>query len=153
MNKHVMSCVELDDGGSMVCRGCRQWVHGSLTETPPGECPTPYKSPEQLLAESVAREAALRVQLHDAATSLETISKQAGRDEYMKHMSQVCGYAASRAKVAREFMDKPTELGASSPDPFTTCLRCFGTGTISTGIAEASSTICNACDGTGREQP
>jgi len=38
-------------------------------------------------------------------------------------------------------------------DPFTCCLECFGTGTISTGILEASSTICNKCDGTGREKP
>lgn len=55
---------------------------------------------------------ALRQHLHDATTSLETISKQAGRDEYMKHMSQVCGYAESRAKVARAFMDKQDEEGA-----------------------------------------
>jgi len=51
--------VEPDDGGSVVCLGCRQYVYGSLTETPPGECPTPYKSPAQLLAESQAREAEL----------------------------------------------------------------------------------------------
>ncbi|MBT9575108.1 MAG: DUF4406 domain-containing protein [Pseudomonas umsongensis] len=37
-------------------------------------------------------------------------------------------------------------------DPLSTCLGCFGTGTISTGIEEASSTICNGCNGTGREQ-
>lgn len=36
--------------------------------------------------------------------------------------------------------------------PFNTCLGCFGSGTISTGIEEASSTICNGCNGTGREQ-
>lgn len=38
-------------------------------------------------------------------------------------------------------------------DPFDTCLECFGAGTICTGIEEASSTICNKCDGTGRKQP
>lgn len=37
-------------------------------------------------------------------------------------------------------------------DPFTCCLECFGSGMISTGIEEASSTICNKCDGTGREK-
>lgn len=37
-------------------------------------------------------------------------------------------------------------------DPFTVCLGCFGSGTICTGIEEASSTICNGCNGTGREQ-
>lgn len=50
---------------------------------------------------------ALRRHLHEATTSLETISKLAGRDEFMKHMSQVCGYANSRATVARAFMDQP----------------------------------------------
>jgi hypothetical protein len=55
--------VEMDDGGSRRCLGCRQFVYGNLTETPPGECPTPYKSPKQLLDESVAREAALREEL------------------------------------------------------------------------------------------
>jgi chromosome segregation ATPase len=175
-----MDCVDLDDGGSRRCLGCRQFVHGNLTETPPGECPTPYKSPKQLLDEALAREAALReelaelreelseefddeerktetlqeaiawikkdradyksqwlsaseslklqgitirvgadreaalrVQLNDAATSLETISKQAGRDEYMKYMSQVCGYAESRASVARKYLDRTTQEVAS----------------------------------------
>ncbi|WP_085701927.1 hypothetical protein [Pseudomonas sp. B15(2017)] len=41
---------------------------------------------------------------------------------------------------------------AKASDPFDTCLECFGAGTICTGIEEASSTICNKCDGTGREQ-
>lgn len=53
---------------------------------------------------SLAREAALRKQLDDATTSLETISQMAGRDENMKHMSQVRGYANSRATVARNFL-------------------------------------------------
>jgi hypothetical protein len=52
----------------------------------------------------------LRRHLHEAATSLETISKLAGRDEFMKHMSQVCGYANSRATVARAFMDQLAEV-------------------------------------------
>lgn len=60
MSKHVMECVDLDDGGSRRCLGCRQFVHGNLTETPPGECQTPYKSPKQLLDEALAREATLR---------------------------------------------------------------------------------------------
>jgi rubrerythrin len=42
-----------------------------------------------------------RAQLADAAQSLETISLQAGRDEFMKDMTQVRGYANSRARVAR----------------------------------------------------
>ncbi|MNL89920.1 hypothetical protein D3C87_2205590 [compost metagenome] len=38
-------------------------------------------------------------------------------------------------------------------DALSTCLGCFGAGTICTGIEEASSTICNGCNGTGSEQP
>lgn len=41
---------------------------------------------------------------------------------------------------------------AKCVDPFAVCLECFGSGTICTGIEEASSTICNKCDGTGREK-
>lgn len=63
MTNHVMEAVDLDDGGSVRCLGCRQFVYGSLTATPPGECPTPYKSPQQQLAESLAREANLVDQL------------------------------------------------------------------------------------------
>ena len=37
-------------------------------------------------------------------------------------------------------------------DPLSICLGCFGSGTVSTGITEASSTVCNVCNGTGREQ-
>lgn len=54
--------------------------------------------------DALAREAKLRQQLNDATTSLETISQLAGRDENMKYMSQVCGYANSRAMVARNFL-------------------------------------------------
>jgi hypothetical protein len=43
----------------------------------------------------------LRAQLADAAQSLETISLQAGRDEFMKDMTQIRGYANSRARVAQ----------------------------------------------------
>lgn len=39
----------------------------------------------------------------------------------------------------------------ASADKFSTCLGCFGSGTVSTGISEASSTVCNACNGTGKE--
>lgn len=43
----------------------------------------------------------LRAKLADAAQSLETISLQAGRDEFMKDMTDVRGYANSRARVAK----------------------------------------------------
>lgn len=36
-------------------------------------------------------------------------------------------------------------------DEFSTCLDCFGSGTVSNGLT--SSTVCNACNGTGRELP
>ena len=44
--------------------------------------------------------AALKDRLEEAAKSLETISKQAGRDEYMETMTEVRAYAANRAMVA-----------------------------------------------------
>lgn len=44
--------------------------------------------------------AALKDRLDGAARSLETISKQAGRDEYMETMTEVRAYAANRAMVA-----------------------------------------------------
>jgi len=47
------------------------------------------------------RERRLEVALREAASSLETISKLAGRDEDMGDMMQVRGYANSRATVAR----------------------------------------------------
>ena len=74
MSKHVMVGVDGDDGGTVQCLGCRQYVYGSLTETPPGECPTPYKSTARLLAESVAREAVLREELAKVDQTLMTRS-------------------------------------------------------------------------------
>lgn len=62
------------------------------------------------------------------------------------------GNKAKRRAAAIEAM-KPESQRVTPVDPFTTCLECFGTGTICTGILEASSTICNGCNGTGREQP
>jgi hypothetical protein len=44
--------------------------------------------------------AALKDRLDEAAKSLETISKQAGRGEYMETMTEVRAYAANRAMVA-----------------------------------------------------
>jgi hypothetical protein len=50
-----------------------------------------------------------RAQLADAAQSLETISLQAGRDEFMKDMTQIRGYANSRARVARVVLSAGAE--------------------------------------------
>jgi len=73
MSKHVMEATELDDGGTVRCLGCRQFVYGTLTGTPPGDCPTPYKSPQELLAGAEARVAKLVAQLKQ--NSLEIIDK------------------------------------------------------------------------------
>lgn len=61
-------------------------------------------------------------------------------------------------KIAEDPTLPPGQIKLVQPlakcvDPFTVCLECFGSGTICTGIEEASSTICNKCDGTGREKP
>lgn len=60
----------------------------------------------------VAEDAEIRKALHDAATSLETISRIAGRDRYMLGMMDVRLYAAARAKVAREAQAAQPEGGA-----------------------------------------
>lgn len=62
------------------------------------------------------------------------------------------GNKARRRAAAIEAL-KPENQRIMPVDPFTICLNCFGAGTICTGILEASSTICNRCNGTGREQP
>src|ERR1700691_1204165 len=56
-----------------------------------------------------ARLKAARAALGVAAMSLETIHEQSGRDEYMKHMDQVRGYANSRANAARAALAPVTQ--------------------------------------------
>jgi hypothetical protein len=53
-----------------------------------------------------------RAQLADAAQSLETISLQAGRDEFMKDMTQIRGYANSRARVAQGALSANAEAAS-----------------------------------------
>lgn len=65
-----------------------------------------------------------RAQLADAAQSLETISLQAGRDEFMKDMIQVRGYANSRARVAQ---------GALSVSANQACEKCNGSQAMDSG--------------------
>lgn len=60
----------------------------------------------------VAEDAEIRKALHGAATSLETISRIAGKDPYMLEMVDVRIYAASRAKVARDAHAAQPEGGA-----------------------------------------
>ena len=59
----------------------------------------------------------LRAQLADAAQSLETISLQAGRDEFMKDMTQIRGYANSRARVAQGALSASAEPSKAGPIP------------------------------------
>lgn len=54
-----------------------------------------------------------RAQLADAAQSLETISLQAGRDEFMKDMTQIRGYANSRARVAKGSLSANVEAASN----------------------------------------
>ena len=59
----------------------------------------------------VAEDAEIRKALDDAATSLETISRIAGRDKDMLGMMDVRLYAAARAKAAREAQAAQPEGG------------------------------------------
>lgn len=65
------------------------------------------------------------------------------------------GNKARRRALAIEALKPENQriVPVLATDPFTCCLECFESGTISTGILEASSTLCNKCDGTGREKP
>lgn len=73
MSKHFNVAVEGDDGGLVICQGCKS--RGTYTELPAGECPTPYKSDSLLLAESMAREQALQLLLNDRDEQLHTLEQ------------------------------------------------------------------------------
>ena len=77
MSKHFNEAVEGDDGGLVICRGCK--ARGTYAALPSGECPTPYKPNSVLLKESLAREQALQQRLTAAderADVLETENKR-----------------------------------------------------------------------------
>lgn len=76
MNKHFNEAVEGDDGGLVICRGCK--ARGAYAELPSGECPTPYKPNKVLLAESMAREQALQLRLNAADQRVAELTKQRG---------------------------------------------------------------------------
>ena len=89
MNSHVMEVVDPYDAGLTSCRGCR--APGTFSESPSGACPTPYKSPEQLLAESLARESALQERLNvtdqrvdDLQAEVEALRKNAERYQFIR---------------------------------------------------------------------
>lgn len=52
------------------------------------------------LARIKAENATLRTALREAAQSLRTIADQSGKDEFLKDIDQIRGYANSRANVA-----------------------------------------------------
>lgn len=66
-----------------------------------------------------------RAQLADAAQSLETISRLAGRDEFMEDMVDVRGYANSRAIVARGAL---SVIGEPPAPAAAECTSCDGSG-------------------------
>lgn len=70
MSAHIMEVVDPYDDGTTVCRGCR--AQGTFTEVPGGDCPTPYKSDRQLLAEALERVTSLRALLAECAEYLNT---------------------------------------------------------------------------------
>jgi hypothetical protein len=57
----------------------------------------------------------MRKALHDAATSLETISLTAGSGEFMETHMEVRGYANSRARAAREALAGWRPHAAAAP--------------------------------------
>lgn len=72
---------------------------------------------------------------------------------YWKVLNDVAEKVHPTIEEARQLNTYAKPEAASHDEPFSICLGCFGAGTICTGIAEASSTICNGCNGTGRENP
>lgn len=76
-SNHVMQCVELDDGGSRRCLGCNQYVHGNLTEVPPGQCPTPYVEPKVRIAHLEAERTEILNHIKCALDLLEPVRRGA----------------------------------------------------------------------------
>lgn len=74
MSKHFNEAVEGDDGGLVICRGCK--ARGTYSELPTGQCPSPYKSDAVLLAESLAREQALQQRLNAADQRIDELTKR-----------------------------------------------------------------------------
>lgn len=96
----------------------------------------------------------LRSQLADAAQSLETISLQAGRDEFMKDMTQIRGYANSRARVAQGALSDSVEPAApqrkpATPNQCTSCDNCRGFITGHDSSEQKPYSIC--CENCGKK--
>ncbi|UVL42549.1 hypothetical protein LOY55_10790 [Pseudomonas sp. B21-040] len=79
MSKHSNEAVEGDDGGLVICRGCK--TRGTYAEPPSGECPAPYKPERVLLAESLAREKALQLHLNAADQRIDELTQSKAEPE------------------------------------------------------------------------
>lgn len=98
-NKPEVKRYDCTSGGARHCYGCYTMKEGELGDY------VEWEAYEALQAECDA----LVEALDGAARSLETISKLAGRDEYMQEMIEVRGYASSRAAVARSALSAHRE--------------------------------------------
>ncbi|WP_330216286.1 hypothetical protein [Pseudomonas sp. AM8] len=72
MSNHFNEAVEGDDGGLVICRGCK--ASGTYAALPSGECPAPYRPDSVLLKESLAREQALQQRLTAADERIDQLT-------------------------------------------------------------------------------
>lgn len=117
MNKHSNEAVEGDDGGLVICRGCK--ARGTYAEPPSGKCPTPYKSDSVLLAESMAREQALQLRLNAADQRIDELERDKARLDalesncwdvrYDSSPNGDAGDSSISVEIVGHWMDKPTE--------------------------------------------
>jgi hypothetical protein len=91
MSKHFNEAVEGDDGGLVICRGCK--AQGTYSELPGGECPTPYKSDRVLLAESMAREQALQLRLNAADQRIDELEKRLKLSREAQHETALISFS------------------------------------------------------------
>ena len=104
---------------------------------------------EQYLSAGVAQiEAerdALAAELADAAQSLETISRLAGRDEYMQEMYEVRSYAKNRSEVAFDALAAiPVQQTAVQKPVVHACASCAACE----GRPASNNNPCYVCGGT-----
>ena len=139
MNKHFNEAVEGDDGGLLICRGCKS--RGTYTELPGGECPTPYKPDRVLLAESMAREQALQLRLNAADQRIDDLTQALERGKLW--IGQFRAWYGDSGVVAEDHLmiirtlrglphpsnefDKPLNLNPEAADHFRDAAKMIGT--------------------------
>lgn len=147
MSKHFNVAVEGDDGGLVICQGCKS--RGTYTELPAGECPTPYKPDSVLLAESMAREQALQLLLNDRDEQLHTL-EQSRRSHFenaqaaerrIDELTVPVGYCLMPAGLTAENGAKALLLGEFKLQVTCECPVCCD--------LEEPSEGCEICDGEG----